>query len=108
MSDAENYRFLAEVDAVKPGKLAWFEIDGHDILLCHTKEGFYAIENRCSHGLAALSGGRLRGCRIICPLHGGSFDVRDGSATGKPASRPIRSYPLRIADGRIEILLPAR
>jgi nitrite reductase/ring-hydroxylating ferredoxin subunit len=102
-----SYSFVAAAGEIAAGQCAAFEVAGHDVLVCHTKEGFHAVENRCSHAAAALNGGLLRGLRIICPLHGASFDVRNGCATGRPATRPIRSYPLRVRDGRIEILLPA-
>jgi 3-phenylpropionate/trans-cinnamate dioxygenase ferredoxin subunit len=101
-----DYIFVTNADRIPPGGCEGFDVAGHAILVCHTVEGFRAVENRCSHAEAALSGGRLRGLRIICPLHGASFDVRDGRATGKPATAPIRSYPLRVRDGRIEVRLP--
>jgi nitrite reductase/ring-hydroxylating ferredoxin subunit len=41
-------------------------------------------------------------------LHGASFDVRNGACTGAPASRPIRSFPLRIVDGMIEVDLSSQ
>jgi nitrite reductase/ring-hydroxylating ferredoxin subunit len=52
-----------------------------------------------------MSEGRLRGCRLICPLHGASFDVRDGSVLGAPAVSPLKAHGLRIVDGRIEVAL---
>jgi 3-phenylpropionate/trans-cinnamate dioxygenase ferredoxin subunit len=99
----ESFRFASEAGDIPAGKTMALEIDGQHILLCHTKAGFFAIENRCTHGLAQLSAGRLRGFRIICPLHGGSFDVRDGCAKGKPATVDIRTYPVRVVDNHIEI-----
>ena len=74
-----------------------------DILICHVKEDFFAVENQCSHARSKLENGRLRAHRLICPLHGAAFDVRDGSAKGKPATLPIRTYPVRVIDNRIEI-----
>ena len=29
----------------------------------------------------------MRGYRLMCPLHGATFDIRDGSVTGAPATR---------------------
>jgi nitrite reductase/ring-hydroxylating ferredoxin subunit len=43
----------------------------------------------------------------MCPLHGATFDIRDGSVTGAPATRPIQSYPLRVVDGTIEVEISA-
>jgi len=80
-----------------------FQVSGRDILICHTKQEFFAVENQCSHSRSKLEGGRLRAYRLICPLHGAAFDVRDGAAKGKPATLPIKTYELRVVDDRIEI-----
>ena len=72
--------------------------------LCRTiGDGVFALDNICTHALARLSEGRLRGTRLICPLHGASFDVRDGRVLGAPATRPLATHALRIVDGGIEI-----
>jgi 3-phenylpropionate/trans-cinnamate dioxygenase ferredoxin subunit len=69
----------------------------------HAKDGIHAVSNICSHAYARLDEGRLRGYRLICPLHGASFDVRSGAVMGAPASVPLQSYPVRIVEGRVEV-----
>jgi 3-phenylpropionate/trans-cinnamate dioxygenase ferredoxin subunit len=96
---------VATTADIKPGTNRAFQLAGHDVLICHTKDAFFAVENLCSHAMATLEGGRLRAYRLICPLHGASFDVRDGSVKGKPAIKGIRSYPVRISGDRVEVLL---
>jgi 3-phenylpropionate/trans-cinnamate dioxygenase ferredoxin subunit len=97
------FRDLANIADIAEGGSKSFRISEHDILICHTRGEFYAVENRCSHAMAKLEYGRLRGYRLICPLHGAAFDVRDGSVQGKPATEAIRVYTLRINDGRIHV-----
>jgi 3-phenylpropionate/trans-cinnamate dioxygenase ferredoxin subunit len=82
-----------------------FEINGTGIVICRFRDEYFAIENRCSHAQSTFDDGRMRGYNIICPLHGATFDIRDGSCTGAPARKPIRSFPLRIVDGRIEVAI---
>ena len=82
-----------------------FEIKGMGIAVCRFRDEYFAIENRCSHALSTFDQGRLRGYQIMCPLHGGTFNIRDGSCTGLPATKAIRSFPLRIVDGVIEVAL---
>jgi nitrite reductase/ring-hydroxylating ferredoxin subunit len=80
------------------------DVAGKPILLCHTMEGLRAVDNICTHAFARMDEGRLRGHRLICPLHGASFDVRTGAVLGAPASQPLATYPVRVSDGYIEVL----
>ncbi len=100
-----NFRDLADIAEIPDGSSKAFQVSGHDILICHTKDEFFAVENKCSHAMAKLEGGRLRAYRLTCPLHGACFDVRDGSVLGKPATRPIPAYPLRVIGGRIQVCI---
>lgn len=68
----------------------------------------HALENRCSHATAALDTGVLRGCELICPLHGARFDVRDGTCVGPPATQPVRSFPARLNGEVVEVALPEK
>lgn len=100
-----EYHYLARVDDIPAGQSRRFEVGGSEILVCHAKGEFFAVENICTHAYAQLHEGRLRGYRLICPLHGASFDIRDGSVKGKPAFVPLASYSLKIEDGEISVCL---
>ncbi len=78
-------------------------VAGREILVCHAKGGVYAVDNICTHAFARLSEGRLRGVRLICPLHGASFDVRTGDVIDGPATRPLAAHTVRVVDGQIEV-----
>ena len=78
-------------------------VTGGEIVLCHTREGVFALANICTHAYARLSEGYLRGTRLVCPLHGGSFDVESGCALGSPAMHRLATYPARIVNGTIEV-----
>ena len=76
-----------------------------EILLCHTREGLFAVDNICTHAHARLCEGRLRSTRLVCPLHGASFDLRDGRVLGPPAVTPLPTHALRVVDGTVEVAL---
>jgi nitrite reductase/ring-hydroxylating ferredoxin subunit len=80
---------------------------GQDVLICHAREGVFALRNICTHAFTRMDEGRLRGVRLICPLHGASFDIRDGRVLGGPAVHPLPSYPVRVVEGMIEVALEA-
>ena len=78
-------------------------IAGREIVICHTREGLYALDNICTHAHAKMCEGRLRATRIVCPLHGASFDIRDGKVLGPPAVLPLPTFPVRVVEGTIEV-----
>ena len=79
------------VDAEVP--IAVFNADGT----------FYAIDDTCTHQDASLADGWLAGCRVECPLHASTFDLRTGRPTCPPAKQPVRTYPVTVSDGMIYV-----
>jgi nitrite reductase/ring-hydroxylating ferredoxin subunit len=108
VSDTEFVRVVAAKD-LPPGRMRSARIAGRDIVLCATREGagyeVFALDNICTHALARMSEGRLKGVRVMCPMHGASFDVRDGSVCGGPATQPLVTHRVRIVEGMIEVAL---
>lgn len=83
------------------------EVNGLALVLFRVDREIYALEDRCSHRGARLSGGKLEGCEVICPLHGARFDVRDGAPKCRPAQGPVANYPVRVVGDQVEVALPA-
>ena len=99
----EGYQRIASTADVAQGKTLCLELNGREILLCHAREGFFAVDNLCTHAEARLSEGKLKGCKILCPLHGAAFDIRDGSVLTRPAREPLASYALHVEDEQIYV-----
>ena len=91
---------------VIPGTAVVFVADGKRIAVCNTGEGFYAIDDVCTHDGGALDQGHLDGIEIECPRHGARFDVTTGKALCLPAVRPVKTYPARVAGDTIEVEVP--
>lgn len=90
-------RIAALADLPVSGGTA-LEVAGRSLLVCRSGTGTFVIENRCSHQLAKLEGGKIKGAHIFCPLHGVRFDMRDGSPTGTLTKTPITVYDWSIED----------
>ena len=61
------------------------------------------MENRCPHAGHPLSDGVLEGSVIVCVAHGWDFDVRTGHRPNDADGFPIPCFPVRIADGHVEV-----
>ena len=77
--------------------------NGHDIALFKLENGVFAIDNQCSHGNAKLCDGFVEGHHVECPFHQALFNLHDGSVACGPATEPVKSWPVKIDDGRVLI-----
>ena len=85
------------------GEMRRFEVADRSVALYHLEEGFYATAAICTHEYAQLTLGELEGRRVTCPLHGARFDVVTGRVVTPPAFKPLKSYPTRVRQGRVEV-----
>jgi 3-phenylpropionate/trans-cinnamate dioxygenase ferredoxin subunit len=84
-----------DIEQVKVGPLA--------IAVYRAKGNFYATQDLCTHEHAYLSDGILIDCVVECPFHQGRFDVRTGAALSAPVIVALKTYPLKIVDGKIYV-----
>jgi nitrite reductase/ring-hydroxylating ferredoxin subunit len=80
-------------------------VQGRSLVICRTADGVHALDDVCTHADAKMSEGRLRGTRLVCPLHGAAFDVGNGRVLVGPAPRPLAVHRVRVVDGTIEVAL---
>src|SRR5580704_15962985 len=100
-----DFTVVMQLAGLPVGAMRACMLAGREIVMCHTREGVFALDNTCTHAAARLCEGRLRATRIVCPLHGASFDVRDGRVLGPPAERALTTHAVRVVDGAIEVAL---
>ena len=96
---------LALVD-VAPGRMRSCRVAERELVVCHTRDGVFAVDNVCTHAFARMSEGYLKGIRLTCPLHGATFDVRTGAVLGGPATLPLAAYQTRVVGDKVEVALP--
>ena len=78
-----------------------------DIAIFKVDDGVFAINNACSHGNAKLCDGFVEGNFVECPFHQAMFDVRDGSVQCGPATEAVKSWPVKIENGRVFLQITA-
>ncbi len=91
---------------VKEGKLVKVGIDKKSIVLTRVSGKLYAMDSVCSHKGGPLEQGTLEGYNLICPWHGGHFDIRNAKAsTSTHWVTDLHSYPVSVdsADCKISV-----
>jgi nitrite reductase/ring-hydroxylating ferredoxin subunit len=97
-----EYFPVAAVESLAPGKARTVYARGREFALFNLDGQFYATEDRCPHRGASIGAGWLENDTISCPMHGWLFDPRTGSCLSNP-DRPLKSFPVRIRDGEVEL-----
>ena len=87
-----NLLTVGQVSDIPLETVRHYDIEGEPVVIAHTSEGFFALEDRCSHADVALSEGDLDGCMLECWLHGAVFDVRTGVPATLPALVAVKTY----------------
>src|SRR5919106_5465134 len=106
--DSSKVEFLDIVPAseLPNGERLFLEVEGRSLVIFNIADQFFAIGDICSHDDGPVGDGDLEGFNIVCPRHGGEFDVRTGKAVQLPAVVDIRAYPVRIVNEMIEVGIP--
>jgi len=94
---------LGDLSDLADGDVRRFDVDVNGVVVCRVNGLLYALEDNCSHADTPLSEGLLRGYQLICPLHGASFDVRDGTHSGPPAYTGVRCYRVTGGDEGVSV-----
>ena len=79
--------------------LVWLEAE--PVALFKLNGCIHATSDNCSHGGGSLSEGFVCGENIECPLHQGQFHIPTGKAVGVPCVDDVRSYQVRVVDGKV-------
>lgn len=82
------------------------DLDGLALMVVRCGAEIFAVDDVCTHDGEPLEGAEVESCEIVCPRHGARFCLRTGAALTPPAYEPLRTYGVRIENGRILIERP--
>lgn len=83
-----------------------FDHGGRTFALYRTEDDrYFATDGLCTHEQVHLADGLVMGTIIECPKHNGRFDFTTGAAKGAPVCVALRTYPVKVEDGRVFLRL---
>ncbi len=106
MSTDIGYTYVSDISDIEVGHSISVNVEGKKILICNTDEGFFAVEDMCTHALIPLCGGLIQGTLISCPLHGAVFDLKTGEVMAPPAFEDLKTFNLKIEGTSISVQNP--
>ena len=100
---------VAPVVEFKPGDVRVVDVDDVVVAVFNVDGEYFAIENQCTHdGSPLIMDGldpadQINHDRIACPHHGAEFCIRSGAVLSPPAYEDVAAYPVRVADGMVQV-----
>lgn len=81
-----------------------FDHDGRSYAIYRAPDDtYYATDGLCTHEKVHLADGLVMDNIIECPKHNGRFDYRTGEARGAPVCINLKTYPVKVENGKVLI-----
>lgn len=81
-----------------------YRIGSSKVCLAHTNDGFFVIDDECTHMRASLSSGRLNGLNeVVCPWHDYRFCLKTGDEKSGKNARPALTHKIKQTDEGIQL-----
>jgi len=97
-----TFHKAVSVEAFQEAGVAKASIAGREFAIIRLDGSFFAIDGLCSHSEGELGDGAIVEGQLVCPIHEGRFDPKNGKAN--PADdwvSDLRSYPTKVEDGYV-------
>ena|SRR6267143_4382599 len=95
---------VAEANQVPNDRGLSVRVGDREFALFNVDGEFYALDGRCPHRDGPLGEGMTEEGHVYCPLHGWEFDLKTGACISN-AGRPVKTHPVRVRDGRVQICI---
>ena len=100
---------VCSVDEMERESVRRFDHKGQSYAIyCNPEGEFFATDGYCTHERSHLADGLVMDNVIECPRHFGQFDYETGEAVELPACIDLRTYPVRVRDGKVFLELSAQ
>jgi len=104
--DVEGKIEVCGLEQIHLGEVVRFDHNQSTYAICRTKAGdLFATEGMCTHGNSHLADGFIIGNSIECAKHNGRFSLIDGLPTRIPACEALKTFEVKINDGKVALYL---
>ncbi|MBI3887945.1 non-heme iron oxygenase ferredoxin subunit [Candidatus Microgenomates bacterium] len=94
---------ITSASQIAEGQIKKFEVNGESVAIANLSGQFFALGDTCTHHQCSLSEGVVMGENIVCPCHGGQFDLKTGKAVAFPAVVDEKIYEVKVENDDIYI-----
>ena len=99
----ENWLEVSDESGIEVEDIVRFDYNNKTYCVYKLEDGYYATDGLCTHETVHLEDGLVIDDEIECPMHQGIFKIKTGKAIGPPACVDLKTYPVKVDNGKILI-----
>lgn len=103
---SEGFTKAGTVTDFPEGKLKKVQVKGEDVVVANISGKMYAMTATCTHRGGPLDEGELNGTTVVCPWHGGQFDITTAEVVSPPPMKDEVQFEVQIQGS--DVLLKKR
>jgi 3-phenylpropionate/trans-cinnamate dioxygenase ferredoxin subunit len=93
---SDEFVKVGSIEDFPEGRLKKVQVAGQDVVVASIGGKIFAIYDSCTHKGAPLSEGEIDGTTIVCPRHGGQFDIMTGRVVSPPPVKDEATFEVQI------------
>lgn len=98
------WSYAADAESIKEGEAIRFVTEKQFELAIFNVDGEYlCTSDTCTHEASSLCDGYIEGDTVECAFHFARFSLRTGAVLSPPAVMPLKTFPVKVEDGKIYI-----
>lgn len=102
-----DFRTVGPGDGIPNDSIATYYLEDRRlrVSVARVDDRLYSFDDLCTCAQEAcpLSGGLLNGATIMCQCHGSRFSLATGAVIDGPATKALKVYEVREADGSVQV-----
>lgn len=95
-----NWKRVGDAKEFAEGTGRTLRLEGRRIAVFRHADEIYALDAVCPHTGGDLGLGRVKNCRVICPDHGWTFDLKTGCMPGS-MEIGVQTFPVKIEGDQV-------
>jgi len=99
----ENWVEVSDESGIEVEDIVRFDHDNKTYCVYKLEDSYYATDGLCTHETVHLEDGLVIDDEIECPMHQGIFNIKTGKAISPPACVDLKTYPVKVDNGKIFI-----
>jgi len=100
----QNWTDACGVDDIEDEDVIRWDHAGATFAIYRDPKGqFFATDGKCTHEAVHLADGLVMDDTIECPKHNGRFNYKTGAALRAPVCVNLRTYRVRVSEGRVQV-----